>query len=81
MTGLRSNGPQQAAAMTDRGEIRLYARQGGKQRAMQAFIESLPEADRGNVRVFTRQDAEAARRRRREALLAELRELDGQWFA
>jgi hypothetical protein len=42
--------------MTDQVEIRLYARQGGKQREMQAFIDSLPEADRGDVRVFTRQD-------------------------
>jgi hypothetical protein len=80
VTGLRSNGSLRAAAMTDQVEIRLYARQGGKRRAMRAFIDSLPEADRGNVRVFTRQDAEAAQRRREE-LLAELRELDGQWFA
>jgi hypothetical protein len=30
---------------------------------------------------YAAQDAEAAQRRRREALLAELRELDGQWLA
>lgn len=67
--------------MTDLVEIRLYARQGGKQQAAQAFIDSLPEAERDNVRTFTRQDAEEAQKRRREALLAELRELDGEWFA
>jgi hypothetical protein len=42
--------------MTDRLEIRLYARQGGKQREMRAFVDSLPEAHRGNVRVFTWRD-------------------------
>ena len=66
--------------MADPIEVRLYARQGGKQRAMRAFVESLPEADRGKVRVSTRQDAEAAQRRREE-LLAEFRKLDAQWFA
>lgn len=67
--------------VTERLEVRLYARQGGKQRALQTYLDSLPESDRRNVRVFTRREHEEGQRRRREALAAEVRELDAEWFA
>ena len=62
--------------------FRAYGRQGGKQRAIREFLESLPEDERRNVRHVTRADAEEAqqRQRQREAMLAEILELDEQWY-
>jgi hypothetical protein len=59
-------------------DVRLYARQGGKQRAIRDFLGSLPEAERRNVRAITRSEAEEAQRRRREEVPPEMGELDAR---